>query len=260
MNISQITGIYFSPTGQTKQVTELFISAFPERSQTLDLTSYGKRPAYCFGENEAVAVGAPVYAGRIPETASRRFASLHGRRTPAILLVTYGNRAYDDALMELSDILKRQGFLPVAAAAVVARHSIVPEIAADRPDQEDIGRIKEFAVECEKLLKSLPGSSSIGELDLPGAHPLAPPERARFRMKVSGACNNCGTCIRECPEQVISRTDPRIMDEERCIGCMRCVALCETGARTLASQTFRSMRQNLKKLCSTPKKAEFFVL
>ncbi len=260
MNISQITGIYFSPTGQTKQVTEQLISHFPERAQTIDLTSYGKRPAYHFGENEAVIVGAPVYAGRIPSTAAKRFSSLYGKRTPAILLVTYGNRAYGDALTELSDILKAQGFLPVAAAAVVARHSLVPEIAADRPDKEDLEGLKTFAGDCERLLKGLPGSSSIGGLELPGEHPEGEPRHAGLKMKVSAACDNCGTCIRECPEQVISRTDPRIMDEERCIGCMRCVALCGTGARTLASQPYRAMKKNLKKLCAVPKRSEFFIL
>ncbi len=258
MNVSQLTGIYFSPTGQTKFATELLLSHFPHQTQTLDLTPYGRRPEYHFGENEAVVVAAPVYAGRIPPTAVRRFGILHGNRTPAILLVTYGNRAYDDSLGELSEVLRRQGFLPVAAAALIARHSIVPEIAADRPDQDDIQKIEEFADRCEKLLKDLPGSASIGELKVPGNYPEGEAVSATLKIKVSKACSGCGTCIRECPEQVISRSDPKLMDAERCIGCMRCVALCPTHARALDRKDYRTARQRLKEVCLVSREPEFF--
>ena len=40
-------------------------------------------------------------------------------QTPAVLVVVYGNRAYDDALLELSDIATGAGFVPLAAGAFV---------------------------------------------------------------------------------------------------------------------------------------------
>lgn len=109
MNISQITGVYFSPTGSTKRVTEWITKRITDNREAewLDLTdAVSSRPDYTFTEHELVVVGVPVYGGRVPVTARERLQKLHGKRTPAVLIVTYGNRAYEDALLELSDILK----------------------------------------------------------------------------------------------------------------------------------------------------------
>lgn len=93
MNFKQITGIYFSPTESTKKVVELITAEIHGNRASLDLTdAVSKRPDYNFTENEAVIVGVPVYGGRVPETAVERLLKLHGRQTPAVLIVTYGNR------------------------------------------------------------------------------------------------------------------------------------------------------------------------
>lgn len=111
MNYRQMTSIYFSPTERTKGVVEEIAEQFPVSRQSLDLTdSVKNRPDYWFREDEAVIVGVPVYGGRVPDVAQKRFRNLHGHGTAAVLVVTYGNRAYEDALLELSDILKEQGF------------------------------------------------------------------------------------------------------------------------------------------------------
>ena len=140
MNISQITGVYFSPTGSTKRVTEWITEriAGNREAECLDLTdAASSRPDYTFTEHELAVVGVPVYGGRVPETARERLQKIHGKRTPAVLIVTYGNRAYEDALLELSDILKEQGFIPAAAAAVVTEHNIAHVYGTGRPDEKD---------------------------------------------------------------------------------------------------------------------------
>ena len=75
MNISQITGIYFSPTGTTKSVTEWItgqIAADKQKTDEVDLTdAILSRPDYTFTEHELAVVGVPVYGGRVPETATR---------------------------------------------------------------------------------------------------------------------------------------------------------------------------------------------
>ena len=141
MNIKQVTRVYFSPTDNTRTVVELIAGQLPFRQEKLDLTDAGQRPEYHFLENEAVIVGVPVYGGRVPATAFERLKKLHGRQTAAVLVVTYGNRAYEDALLELKLILQRQGFCPMAAAAVPAEHNIVRSIAAGRPDKSDRKRL-----------------------------------------------------------------------------------------------------------------------
>ncbi|MEI3168124.1 MAG: hypothetical protein V8S58_09405 [Lachnospiraceae bacterium] len=177
MNISQITGVYFSPTGSTKRVTEWITERIADNREAewLDLTdAVSSRPDYTFTEHELAVVGVPVYGGRVPETARERLQKLHGKRTPAVLIVTYGNRAYEDALLELSDILKEQGFIPAAAAAVVTEHNIAHVYGAGRPDEKDKKEMTAFAEAVREKLKSTAGSYKAFGAFYPG-QPSVPP-------------------------------------------------------------------------------------
>lgn len=258
MNLKQITSIYFSPTESTKCVTELIAEQIHGNHESIDLTDAVKvRPDYGFDENEAVLVGVPVYGGRVPETAVRRLRKLHGHRTPAVLIVTYGNRAYDDALLELKDILTEQGFCPAAAAAVVTEHNIVRTIAAGRPDAQDREELRKFGSRLEQRFHELPGSSALSDIAVKGNRPYREYHGVPMKIKVTSACTDCGTCIRKCPVQAISRTDARVTDEERCISCMRCVYVCPVEGRKVSSLLLMAVRQKLKKVCSDRKDSEF---
>ena len=57
-----------------------------------------------FGPDDLVLFGVPVYGGRIPSPAVQTLRRMQGSRTPAVLVAAYGNREYDDALLELADI------------------------------------------------------------------------------------------------------------------------------------------------------------
>jgi uncharacterized Fe-S center protein len=258
VKVSEITGVYFSPTGHSRMAVQEVVKAMGGSKQEIDLTLSVRRPEYHFTENEEVIVGVPVYAGRVPDTAAERLKKLHGRQTPAVLLVTYGNRAYDDALTELQDILKAQGFRPVAAAAVAAQHSIVKKYAANRPDASDLKKLDEFSAQVVEKIKAASCNYDFGELKVPGGHPQAAQETTKLKIKVTGSCDNCGICIRECPVQAISRTDAKITDAERCISCMRCIDVCPSGGRKVSSLMMMAISQMLKKSCSARKEPEFF--
>lgn len=257
MNTKQITGIYFSPTGNSKKAVEAVVSRLGGQ-ECLDMTDPGKRPDYHFNENEAVVVGVPVYGGRIPQTAIERFRRIHGNQTPAILVVTYGNRDYEDALLELKDVLACQGFRAFAGAAVVAEHNIVRSFATGRPDAADLKKIDQFADQAAKKLAEISCSYAIGDLKVKGNHPYRPYPGVHVKIRVSSRCNGCGACIRSCPVQAISRTDPRIMDGERCISCMRCVKVCPVQGKSVSRLMLLAVRQKLKKACSSRKEPEFF--
>lgn len=259
MNIKQFTSIYYSPTGSTARVAGLIADQIGGNRENLDLTNAGRRPDYHFTENEAVLVGVPVYGGRIPATAAERLKKLHGRQTLAVLVVTYGNRAYEDALLELKDILTAQGFRPMAAAAVVTQHNIVNSIAEGRPDKRDQKRLQQFGAAIHKHLGKLSSNYSVKELAVPGNRPYRKYQGVPLKIKVGSGCNGCGLCIRRCPEQAISRTDPKVMDEARCSVCMRCVKECPKGARKINPLMLMAAGQALKKACAGRKEIEFFV-
>ena len=260
MNIKQITGVYFSPTGNTKTAVELIAAQLSSQQSLLDLTGPGKRPDYHFLENEAVIIGVPVYGGRVPAVAAERLKKLHGRKTAAVLVVTYGNRAYEDALLELKLILVRQGFRPVAAGAVPAEHNIVRSIAQGRPDKQDRKKLKQFGRELGRRFWELESNYRIGDLKTPGSRPFRKYHGVPLKIKAGSSCKACGLCVRNCPMQAISRTDPRITDSERCILCMRCVRQCPSGARRINPVVLMAVRQKLKKVCAERKEAEFFMV
>ncbi len=257
MNIKQATGVYFSPTGRSRKAVGTVLAQFTGYREELDLTAAKRRPDYVFTEDEVVVMGAPVYAGRLPQTAVERFRRLKGHKTPAVILVTYGSRDYEDALVELEDVMQEQGFSPIAAAAVVASHNIMPKIAEGRPNGADLEKLSEFGRRCAGIVAGLAGSSRIGRLEVPGSRPYRPYQAFSVKIRTA-SCTDCGLCIRECPVQAISRTDPKIMDEERCISCMRCVEVCPQGSRRLSSILLLAIGLKLKKSCDPARALEFY--
>ena len=64
-----------------------------------------------------------------------------------MLVVVYGNRAYEKALIELDAFASAQGFKVIAGATFVGEHSYSTEqnpIAPGRPDANDLQYAEEF--------------------------------------------------------------------------------------------------------------------
>ena len=131
MNIRKVYAAYFSPTGTTKSVLKSMLAEFDIQQEEIDLTPYENRNmSYSFNEDELVIVGTPVYGRRVPITAENRIKLLKGNNTPIVLVATYGGMHYSNVLYELQQIVNPNGFITIAAAAVVAEHNVVNKIAA----------------------------------------------------------------------------------------------------------------------------------
>lgn len=260
MKITQVSTVYFSPTGSTRRVMQQLMQGQCGAKRELDLTDSRRvEPDYHFLENEVVMIGVPVYGGRIPATAANRLKKLHGSRTPAVLVVTYGNRNYDDALLELKDLMEAQGFRTVAAAAVVTEHNIVRAIGSGRPDQDDRQKISDFAAAVSARLRTLPSAYRSGDIRVKGGKPYREYSGIPLKPRADKHCNHCGLCIRSCPVQAISRTDAAVLDAERCISCMRCLTVCPVGARKLSTIMLKAAALGLKKKCKVRREAEFYL-
>ena len=166
----------------------------------------------------------PVYAGRIPALAADLFRQIDGHGMRAIVAVVYGNRDYDDALLELADIAVNDGFDVIAAGAFIAQHCIFPKVANGRPDTSDMAVAVDFmerAKESDNLdISTIKGNRPYKK---PGAVPLQP-------QTDENECLSCGVCARECPTGAI---DPVTLatDKNKCITCCRCIAVCGSHAR-----------------------------
>lgn len=232
MDVSKITAIFFSPAGGTQNVVRALASALPLPVEELDITSFSKhQEAHTFASDELVIFAVPVYAGRIVPLAAERFARMKGRQTPAVCVAVYGNRAYEDALLELTDLAQQNGFVPFAAAAALAEHSIMRSVAHGRPDKQDAQKLASFAQQLWQKLEQAPEGSSLAVPAVPGNRPYKAFKAVGFVPSVSSACTRCGRCAARCPSGAISPACPDKTDKTRCIFCMGCVSVCPVQAR-----------------------------
>ena len=224
-----VTAVYFSPTGNTKRSVEAMAAALDPGYKTVDLTLPSDTGVSCqFGPEDLVIIGMPVYAGRIPMVAVPRLSGLKGNGTPCILVATYGNRHYDDALVEMEDIAREHGFAVRGAAALVGRHTY-GEIQTERPDGEDLKADAEFAKRAaasEAMKSTIPGSRPYKKEAVPGG---------KFKPLTSDACVGCGICASHCRFNALEKEEGRYrVNEYACEGCGVCAYVCPQKAVYLA--------------------------
>ena len=215
---------FFSPSDTTRKYAKAMTDAFGGESQLIDLTHGSCEIESELIDGDTVLLISPVYAGRIPALAADLFRQIDGHGMRAIVAVVYGNRDYDDALLELADIAVNDGFDVIAAGAFIAQHCIFPKVANGRLDASDMAVAADFmerAKESDNLdISTIKGNRPYKK---PGAVPLQP-------QTDENECLSCGVCARECPTGAI---DPVTLatDKNKCITCCRCIAVCGSHAR-----------------------------
>ena len=228
---------YFSPSGTTKEIISLVAKAIDENSSLYDMTLSTVDAAVNKNSEDIVMVGCPVYAGRIPPIVLERMANIKGNGQKAIAVVVYGNRDYDDALLELSELLNNKGFTTIAAGAFIGQHCIFPKVASNRPDSEDKMKINQFATEVKDAIKN------IQPLDLSkvkGNHPYKKIVGVPLHPSIDKhKCNRCGKCADECPTHSIDSNNPTKTDDKSCITCCRCINICPQNARGLGGLLYK---------------------
>ena len=178
-------------------------------------------------DGDLLIVGVPSYAGRVPEMAVRSLRRFLGNNTPAIIVSVYGNRAYDDTLIELKDLMESHGFKLLSAAAVIAQHSIFPKIAEGRPNADDMEKLHDFASKSRELLIQIPKMSAVSRLMVKGNRPYRDTKPIPLHPEGSkGKCISCHACVKMCPVGAITMKEPYKTNEKKCISCGRCVVVC----------------------------------
>lgn len=241
MDITNIHLVYFSATFTTRKILREIARTMGGNTVEHDITC--GRPegdVKIDGARDVLIAGVPVYAGRVPAQAAEGLKAFSGNGGPAVIVCVYGNRDYDDALVELQDIVDSQGFKTVAAGAFIARHCIFPKVAADRPDADDMRKIDDFASKCARLISSTADITALTEPTVKGNRPYK--KAGAVPLHPSGdkkLCDGCLACVRQCPVGAIPETSPCKTDGSKCISCGRCTVICPRHARAFGGIIYK---------------------
>ena len=248
--------IVFSPTGGTQKVADTITLKWDKPARKIDLSDPKTDFAAISLEKEDIAVIAvPSFGGRVPALAVERLEKIHGNGAMCVAVCVYGNRAYEDTLIELNDAAAKSGFHVIAGIAAIAEHSIMHQYATGRPDEEDRTQLQGFA---EKILEKI-SKADMSAPQIPGNRPYKKAGGAGLVPKADHKCNACGLCAEKCPAQAISRENPRETDGKKCISCMRCISVCPQSARKVNSAMVSVAAMAIKKACSEKKSNELFL-
>ena len=248
MDIKTVWGVYFSATGTTKKVvTTLAKKAAKELGAEYKEFAFDapatRKAEKAFTADDLVVMGVPVYAGRVPNLIMPYIRDLvKGNGALAVPVVLYGNRNFDDGLMELRNLMRDNGFHPIGAAAIVGEHSFSKILGAGRPDADDMALVDQLANGVIEKVKTMT-EAPVEAVAVEGCDPIRPYYTPRDRhgepikdfLKAKPVtdpdkCVHCGLCARICP---MGSINPENVSEVlgKCIKCCACVKRCPTGAK-----------------------------
>lgn len=176
MIINKVISICFSPNGSTNKIVKKLAKGIGcDNIEKINLTTLESRQEIReFKEDELIIIGFPVYADRLPSIANDIIQHLKGNNTLAVVVVSYGNRDYGDALLELKDRVEERDFKIVAGAAIIGEHCLNTNVAKGRPDEKDKLDIMEFAKTIKEKIDKIKDIREIKELNLKGNYPYRP--------------------------------------------------------------------------------------
>jgi len=258
--MNAVCAVYFSPT-QTPRTVVMAIAGEMGRRLGLSVCGRNLTPPYArkngrsFDQEDLLVLGLPVYGGRIPAFLEDVLTALTGNGAPAVIAAVYGNRHYDDALLEMQELLEARGFRVVAAGAFVGQHSFTAKVGAGRPDDADLAALAGFAAGAADKV----GRGAWGRLQLPGNHPYKErgPALAQIKPLTGEDCYHCMDCSRSCPMGVIHHDDPAEV-ADGCIRCFACVKCCPVGAKYFQSEMVDKSTAMLEANCMARREPEVF--
>ena len=274
MNNPKVTGIYFSPTGTTEKIVKAIAQGIDgDTVEMIDCTKRSWRnSANLSFKDELVIVGVPVYYGRVPEEVIPFLKALSAEKTPAVPVVVYGNREYEDALRELYDLMVEDGFTPMAGGAFIGEHSYSSAdlpLAEGRPDSGDLEKARAFGADIRKKLERMDRPELLGTEVIPGNVPYLEPANLNMMKKLRqnipftpetdlDKCTKCHQCVEACPNQAISRDDVTAIDRWACMICFACVKSCPEEAKAMPRDFYVAI-ERLRGLCQERKEPDVFL-
>ena len=189
----------------------------------------------------------PTYAGRFPKLLKSYLDKISCNKAMAVFAVTYGNRDYEDSLLETKYLFESKGFVGLAGAVFVAEHSSTSKLATNRPNSDDLKIAYDFGVKIKDRLENLNDVSEL-KLEVPGNFPYVEKNLPQVPMapETDDTCVNCKICAKHCPTSAIDLEDCKKIDPTKCIRCCSCVKRCPFNSKKFTHPGFTNMKNMLE--------------
>lgn len=271
---NKIHTLYFSATGTTEKIVTSIAEKIAENDggkisvRPIDFTlPESRKKPYSFDKEDLVVAGIPVYAGRVPNVLLKFLNTLSGNEATAVAVVLYGNRNYDDALIEFKDILEANGFQVVAGGAFIGEHSFSTTLAANRPDEQDMAVAADFAAKIhEKMMTPGEPPAVVVKGNQPYRAYYRPKDQdgnfiniLKVTPKTSDDCIDCKLCSEVCPMGSIDSEDVSNITGI-CIKCGACIKKCPVGAKYFDDEGYLCHKHELEiEFSGTRREPEYFI-
>lgn len=255
--------LYFSPTSGTKKIVKAIAESIDSIYEEFDITlPQNREDDINFSSDDLVIIGMPTYAGRFPKLLHNYLNKITANNTLGVFISTYGNRDYEDALLEQYDIFIEKGFIGLGAATFITEHSSTSKLAAGRPTADDLKTASDFGCEIAKRLNEINSLADLNTLSLPGNRPYVKKNipNMPFAPETNEKCVTCGICAKHCPTGAIDFSDCRTIDVSKCIKCNSCVKRCPLNAKAITKEPYINMQNMLiSNFAANIRKPEIFL-
>jgi len=244
--------VYISPAGTTRHVAQAIerkLTALGKPCKSIDLgTATGraqlKHTLVAASRDACLFIGTPVYASHAVPAVMDFIKSLpQGNGCCSAPFATWGAVTSGIALFEMAEALGAKGYPAVAAAKIVAEHSLLWQSALplgkDRPDAGDDTLVQNMVQKIAAALDAgtphtLPTTklkyqpeaqqNIMAGLSLSAARKMLP----QIRLQ-RDRCTLCGACSAVCPVEAVVVTDGPVFNDN-CIACYSCLRACKEQA------------------------------
>jgi len=269
----KINTMYFSATGTTEKIICGIAGEILENINSNIIINNvnftppeSRKQQVFFTDEDIVIIGVPVYAGRVPNVLLKYLNSIKGNGALAISVVVYGNRNYDDALIELNDILELNGFKVIAAGAFIGEHSFSKTLGQNRPDEKDTAIVNDFA---SKIYAKLTTEDKVETIAVKGNKPYRkyykpknkegiPVDIRKVTPKTNSNCNDCKLCVTYCPMGSIDFNNVSKLNGI-CIKCGACIKKCPNNAKYYDDDDYLRHKYELEIDFASRREPELFV-
>jgi ferredoxin/flavodoxin len=240
--------VYISPAGSTRHAAQVIgeeLTALGKQCSALDLGGSACRATLktvlaAIGSDSCLFIGSPVYASH-PVPAIMDFIKNlpAGNGCCSVPFATWGAVTSGVALFEMAEALAAKGHPAIAAAKVVAEHSLLWQfdnpLGKGRPDADDDRRMRDMV---KKVVAAVDAGTA---QPLPASALNYQPEALQKVMaglvlsavrknlpQISvkpDLCTLCGDCVMACPAEAVQLAGAPVF-KDCCIACYNCLRAC----------------------------------